>query len=159
MKSRSENSAVQRAISGTVTDENGDPVAGANVTVKGTTAGIMTDTDGRYRLTVPGNATTLVISFIGYISQEIAIGNQSVINIVLKSDVLSLSEIVVVGYGSQRKSDITGSVSSVKGPDLVQLPSIRSDEALQGRAAGVVVTNNDGAPGGAATIEFAEEIQ
>ena len=114
----------------------------------------ITDIDGGYSLILPDRAETLIISFVGYISQEINIGNASTINATLVPDTQSLSEVVVVGYGSQRKSDITGSVSSVKGPDLVQLPSIRSDEALQGRAAGVVVTNNDGAPGGAATIRI-----
>jgi TonB-linked SusC/RagA family outer membrane protein len=149
-----ENDAFQRAVSGKVTDENGGSIAGANVTVKGTTVGVMTDADGKFNLTLPENAKTLVISFVGYLPQEVNIGNSSTISVTLIPDTQSLSEVVVVGYGSQKKSDLTGSISSVKGTDLVRLPSIRSDEALQGRAAGVVVTNNDGAPGGVATIRI-----
>jgi TonB-linked SusC/RagA family outer membrane protein len=148
------NPAIQKAISGKVTDENGQPVAGANVTVKGTTVGAITDANGEYKLTLPENAKTLVLSFVGYLPQEITIGNQSVINVVLVSDIQALSEIVVVGYGTQRKSDLTGSISSVKSKDLVQLPVMRADQALQGRAAGVVVTNTDGAPGGNTTVRI-----
>ena len=146
------NSALQKTVSGKVTDENGASITGTNVSVKGTTVGTMTDADGKYKLTVPENATTLVISFVGYVSQEITIGNQSVINVVLISDNLAISEIVVVGYGQQRKSDITGAISSVKGQELVQLPMQRVDQALQGRAAGVLVLNTAGAPGANTTI-------
>jgi TonB-linked SusC/RagA family outer membrane protein len=153
-KNEWENSGIQKTVSGKVTDENGGSIAGANVTVKGTTVGVMTDADGKFSLTLPENAKTLVISFVGYLPQEVNIGNSSTISITLIPDTQSLSEVVVVGYGSQKKSDLTGSISSVKGTDLVQLPSIRSDEALQGRAAGVVVTNNDGTPGGVATIRI-----
>jgi TonB-linked SusC/RagA family outer membrane protein len=148
------NSAIQKAISGKVTDENGQPVVGANVTVKGTTAGAITDANGEYKLTVPDNAKTLVISFIGYLAQEVTIGNKSVIDVVLVAEIQALSEIVVVGYGTQRKSDLTGSISSVKSKDLVQLPVMRADQQLQGRAAGVVVTNTDGAPGGNTTVRI-----
>ncbi len=146
------NISVQKTVSGRVTDENGEAVAGANISVQGTTSGTITDADGRFRLTVPNNAKTLLISFIGYLSQEVIIGNQSVINVVLKADIQTLSEIVVVGYGQQRKSDITGAISSVKGAELVQLPMQRVDQALQGRAAGVLVLNTAGAPGAATTI-------
>jgi TonB-dependent starch-binding outer membrane protein SusC len=146
------NSAIQKTISGKVTDENGESIAGANVTVKGTTVGAITGADGRYKLTVPDNATTLVISFVGYLSQEVPIENKSVIDVVLVSDIQALSEIIVVGYGQQRKSDITGAISSVKGQELVQLPMQRVDQALQGRAAGVLVLNTAGAPGANTTI-------
>ena len=148
------NSAIQKTISGKVTDEKGESVVGANVTVKGTAIGTITDVEGMYKLTVPDEAKTLTISFIGYLAQDVAIGKESVINIVLVSEIQALSEIVVVGYGTQRRSDLTGSISSVKGDDLTQLPVIRADQALQGRAAGVVVTNNDGAPGGNTTIRI-----
>ena len=148
------NSAIQKTISGKVTDENGSSIAGANVTVKGTTVGTLTDPDGKYKLTLPENATTLVISFIGYLAQEVTIGDKSVIDVVLVAEIQALSEIVVVGYGTQRKSDLTGSISSVKSKDLVQLPVMRADQQLQGRAAGVVVTNTDGAPGGNTTVRI-----
>ena len=146
------NSAVQKAISGKVTDENGGSVPGAYVAVKGTNVGTITDVDGRYRLTLPDNAQTLVISFVGYVTQELTIGNSAIINVVLIADIQALSEIVVVGYGQQRKSDITGAISSVKGRELVQLPMQRVDQALQGRAAGVLVLNTAGAPGANTTI-------
>jgi TonB-linked SusC/RagA family outer membrane protein len=146
------NSAIQKTISGKVTDENGESIAGANVTVKGTAVGTITDAEGKYELTLPDNGKTLVISFVGYLPQEITIGNQSVINVLLRSDIQALSEIVVVGYGQQRKSDITGAISSVKGQELVQLPMQRVDQALQGRAAGVLVLNTAGAPGANTTI-------
>ena len=149
-----ENDAVQKAVSGKITDTNGEAIVGANVAVKGTTVGTTTNTDGMYKITVPAGANTLVVSFIGYLTQEVNIGNQSVINVVLESDIQALSEIVVVGYGQQRKSDITGSISSVKSKDLVQLPVMRADQQLQGRAAGVVVTNTDGAPGGNTTVRI-----
>jgi TonB-linked SusC/RagA family outer membrane protein len=145
---------VQNKITGRVKDENGVPVPGANVTVKGTTVGTITDAGGNFSLVLPENAKFLVVSFVGYLPQEIPIGTTSAFSVNLIPDTQSLSEVVVVGYGSQKKSDLTGSISSVKGTDLLQLPSIRSDEALQGRAAGVVVTNNDGAPGGIATIRI-----
>jgi TonB-linked SusC/RagA family outer membrane protein len=153
-KNERENSALQKAISGKVTDENGQPVVGANVTVKGTIVGAITDAKGEYKLTVPANAKTLAISFIGYLAQEVTIGNKSVIDIVLVAEIQAISEIVVVGYGTQRKSDLTGSISSVKSKDLVQLPVMRADQQLQGRAAGVVVTNTDGAPGGNTTVRI-----
>jgi TonB-linked SusC/RagA family outer membrane protein len=146
------NSAIQKTISGKVTDENGESIAGANVAVKGTTVGAITDAEGKYKLTVPENAATLVISFVGYLAQEVTIGNKSVIDVVLVADIQALSEIVVVGYGQQRKSDITGAISSVKGQELVQLPMQRVDQALQGRAAGVLVLNTAGAPGANTTI-------
>ncbi len=146
------NSSFQRPISGKVTDEHGSPIPGANVTVKGTTIGTMTDVDGKYRLTVPDDSKTLVISFIGYLSQEVIIGNSSSLDVTLVADTQTLSEVVVIGYGSQRKSDITGAISSVKGKELVQLPMQRVDQALQGRAAGVLVLNTAGAPGANTTI-------
>jgi len=145
-------SSIQRPISGKVTDEHGSPIPGANVTVKGTAIGTMTDVDGKYKLTVPDDAKTLVISFIGYLSQEVIIGNSSSLDVTLVADTQTLSEVVVIGYGSQRKSDITGAISSVKGKELVQLPMQRVDQALQGRAAGVLVLNTAGAPGANTTI-------
>jgi len=142
----------QNRITGTVTGEDGLAVAGANVTVKGTTTGTITDADGKFTLTLPENAKTLIISFVGYLPQEVSIGNSLTIFATLLPDTQTLSEVVVVGYGQQRKSDITGAISSVKGRELVQLPMQRVDQALQGRAAGVLVLNTAGAPGANTTI-------
>ncbi|MFD1140049.1 SusC/RagA family TonB-linked outer membrane protein [Larkinella insperata] len=142
---------MERVISGRVTGNDG-PLPGASIVVKGTTVGTTTDTEGKYTLRAADKATTLVVSYIGYLPQEIAIGNRTTIDIVLQQDANTLSEMVVVGYGTQRKSDLTGSISSIKAADITQLPTQRVDQALQGRAAGVMVLNTDGAPGGNTTI-------
>jgi TonB-linked SusC/RagA family outer membrane protein len=146
------NTFIEKTISGKITDENGAPLMGASVAVKGTTLGTITNVEGNYTLTVPDNARILVISYVGYVPQEVAIGNSTTVDVVLVSDIQSLSELVVVGYGQQKKSDITGAISSVKGADLTQLPMQRVDQALQGRAAGVLVINTAGAPGALTTI-------
>jgi TonB-linked SusC/RagA family outer membrane protein len=142
-------------VSGTITDATtNEALIGVNISIEGTNKGVISDINGNYTIDVPDDKATLVFSYIGYATVRIPVGGKITINVTLSPNVTNLEEVVVVGYGSQRKSDITGSVSSVKGNDLVQLPSIRSDEALQGRAAGVVVTNNDGVPGGSATIRI-----
>ena len=102
-----------QTVKGTVIDENGDPMIGVNVVIKGTTTGVITNTDGNYGIEASPDAT-LIFSFIGYNTEEITVGNQSVINVSLQPDVTQLQDIVVVGYGSMKKSDITGAVTSVK---------------------------------------------
>lgn len=144
----------ERVVSGKVSDDNGDALPGANVVVKGTALGATTDVNGDYRLQLPADAQTLVVSYIGYNSKEVSIGNQTRIDISLTPDLETLDEVVVVGYGVQRKSDLTGAVTSVKGTDLAQLPMQRVDQALQGRAAGVMVLNTSGQPGGQTTIRI-----
>lgn len=151
-----EETIVQKGrVTGTITDAmTNEPLIGVNISIEGTTKGVISDINGNYSINVDEENASLLFSYIGYATVKIPIGDKITINVPLVPNVTNLNEVVVVGYGSQRKSDITGSVSSVKGSDLVQLPSIRSDEALQGRAAGVVVTNNDGAPGGVSTIRI-----
>jgi len=146
--------AAEKTIAGKVTSDDGEALPGASVVVKGTAIGATTDAEGAFKLTIPDDATTLVISYIGFMSQEITIGNQTAFNIVLVPDVATLADIVVVGYGIQKKSDLTGAIASVKGDELAQLPTQRVDQALQGRAAGVMVLNQSGAPGGATTIRI-----
>ena len=114
--------AQQKTIKGTVVDATGQPIIGANVSVKGTTIGIITDIDGKYTLQVPNNST-LAISYIGYVSQNIAVGNQSTINVTLKEDTQNLEEVVVVGYGTQKKVTVTGAVASVSGEQLKASPT------------------------------------
>lgn len=133
-------------ISGQITEENGEPIPGASVLVKGTTVGTAADLDGRYTLSAPGSGI-LVFSFIGYESQEVNIGNRAIINVTLKPVLSDLQEVVVVGYGTQRRSDLTGSVSSVKSEQLTAYPAIDAVQALQGRAAGVQIQATNGAPG------------
>ena len=139
--------AQQMTITGTVTDKDGT-LPGVNILVKGTALGVVTDNNGKYTITVPNANAVLVFSFIGYTTQEIQVDSQRSIDVVLAEDAATLEEVVVVGYGTQRKSDVTGSVVSVKGTELNTLPNMRPDAALQGRASGVMIQNTDGAPGG-----------
>lgn len=126
---------------------------GVTVLEKGTTNGTITDIDGNYRLGVEEGAT-IVVSFVGYLSQEIEVSNQSKINIALEVDVKQLDEVVVIGYGTAKKSDLTGSVATVDTKALQNTPNSRIDQALQGRAAGVQVTQTSGAPGAGTTIRI-----
>lgn len=144
----------ERTITGKVTDENGEPLAGASITAKGASSGVTADDNGNFSITVPDNVSDLVISYAGYVQQEVTVRNRSTITVVLKSESAFLNEVTVIGYGTQRKADLTGSVSSVKGRDLDKLPTQRVDQALQGRAAGVSVQNTDGEPGGNVTIRI-----
>lgn len=140
-------STVAFAVTGSVVDENGQPMPGVNVIEKGTTNGTSTDKDGAYKISVQDDNATLVISFIGYVAQEIAVNGRAQINVNMTPDLHALQEVVVVGYGTQRKSDLTGAVSSVKADDIKKMPVATVDQALQGRASGVTVTSNSGSPG------------
>ncbi len=142
----------QRVITGIVTDaKTNDPLIGANILVKGTNEGTITDLDGSYSLTCPSGADFLVFSYTGYKEQEIKIGTENVINVILSEGSL-LDEIVVVGYGIQKKSVVTGSISSLKTKDLEKVPSARVEQSLQGRVAGVTIAQNSGQPGSPSTI-------
>ncbi len=145
---------IERDISGQVIDENEDPLPGVNVVAKGTTIGTVTDIDGNYRLSVPDNTEILVFSSVGYTTEEVTIGSQSVINMAMLPDIKSLSEIVVVGYGTQEKSDLTGAISSVESQDITRLSERRLENALQGRAAGVQVVRTEGSPGAPARVNI-----
>jgi TonB-linked SusC/RagA family outer membrane protein len=142
----------QTQVSGTVTTKQGDPVPGVNVVVKGTGSGTTTDGNGKYALTITDSNPVLTFSFIGFMNQDITVGNRTVIDVQLEEDVRSLEEVVVVGYGTVRKSDLTGSVSSVKADAFKDMPVTTVDQALQGRAAGVQVTQSSAAPGGGLSI-------
>ena len=147
-----EASAQNRTISGKIVDTAGQPVIGAAVTVVGNSRiGAATDLDGNFSLSVPAGASISVES-IGYTSQTFAIGNQSVFNIVLEEDAEMLEETVVIGYGVQRKSDLTGSVASVRETELQNRSTSDAAAALQGKAAGIHIINSSGAPGASASI-------
>ncbi|MEP1782426.1 carboxypeptidase-like regulatory domain-containing protein, partial [Reichenbachiella sp.] len=133
-------------LTGKVTDENGEGLPGASVLVKGTTNGTITDLDGNYSLTAPEDAI-IVISFVGYKSQELSIGGRSTLDVQLEVDAEQLDEVVVVGYGTQRKVDLTGAVGSISSADIVNKPIVSADQALAGRIAGVQITNRSGDPG------------
>ncbi len=138
-------------VTGKVTDERGDPIVGASILIKGTSRGMNTDVNGKYKLDVAKNAT-LIISFVGYETQEMAVGSKSVIDFALATKSNELQNVVVIGYGSQRKSDLTGSVGSVRGDQLLERPVPSLNQGLQGRIAGVQVNNNSGRPGGRTTV-------
>jgi TonB-dependent starch-binding outer membrane protein SusC len=134
-------------VKGKVASETGEGLPGVTVLVKGTTNGTATDAEGNYSLSVPGGSGTLVISFIGYQTQEVAINNRSTINVTLVPDAKSLEEVVVVGYGVQKKETVTGSVAAVKGADLVKSPTVNLSNSMAGRLPGVVAVNRSGEPG------------
>lgn len=133
-------------ITGVVVDETSLPVIGANVTVKGTTNGTITDIDGKFTLNVPTGAQ-LVVSFIGYVTQELTVGNKTDFQIVLKVDTQTLEEVVVVGYGVQKKVNMTGSVAAINAESLANRPVTNTSTALQGMLPGVTVVQNSGQPG------------
>ncbi|GAB3496410.1 TonB-dependent receptor [Spirosoma knui] len=148
---------VDRLITGTVKSETGEGLPGVSVVVKNTTRGTSTDADGKYRLSIPddnGSATTLVFSFVGYVNQEVAVGNRSSVDVQLAPDDKSLDEVVVVGYGTVKKSDLTGSLAQVKSKDLNAYPATNVLQALSGRAAGVQVLQNTGAPGAPVSVRI-----
>ena len=135
-------------VTGTVTDAMNEPLIGVNVQVKGTTIGAITDIDGRYSLSVPGAQSVLVFSYVGYLPQEITVGNQRDLNVVMREDTQSLEEVVVVGYGVQKKVNLTGSVSSVNFDEEMQnRPITDASQALSGKISGVWVSQNSGKPG------------
>ncbi|UPL49052.1 SusC/RagA family TonB-linked outer membrane protein [Hymenobacter sublimis] len=137
-------------VSGRITQSNGDPLPGVTVIVKGTTIGATTDADGRFSLNAPENST-LVVSYVGFARKEVPItGASSSVNVTLTEDTRALSEVVVVGYGTQERGSVTGAVSSVSSREIATQPVADATQALQGRAAGVTITSNGGAPGGAA---------
>lgn len=146
----------QLTVSGTVTDsQSGEVLPGVNITVKGMpTRGASTDQNGSYSLRVPSSRDTLVYSFIGYIKKEVPVQGRSTINVSLSPDVQQLEDVVVIGYGTQQVEDNTGSVSAVSSDDFNEGAITSPQELFQGKAAGVTVTSNDGAPGSGATIRI-----
>lgn len=145
--------AQQQVVTGVIADEQGNPMPGVNVIIKGTTQGASSDGNGKFYIEASNN-DILVISFIGYKTQEVLVGNQTKINVQLTEDVSTLQEVVVVGYGEMKKSDITGSVASLKGDDLVKTVSSGVDQALAGRIAGVSTVQMSGQPGASVSIRI-----
>ncbi len=144
-----------QSVSGTVTDIFGDPLPGIDVVIKGTVKGASTDFDGKYSINNVSPSDVLVISSIGYTTQEIPVGDKTVIDVNLEESEETLEEVVVIGYGTAKKSELTGSISSIKGADIVaETVSTSIDQGLQGRAAGVNITLNSGAPGASSSINI-----
>ncbi|MFZ9504678.1 MAG: SusC/RagA family TonB-linked outer membrane protein, partial [Cyclobacteriaceae bacterium] len=147
--------AQSSTVTGKVTSaEEKSPLPGVNILIKGTNRGTTTDANGQFTLTLSPNDKILIVSSIGYRSQEITIEGRSQLNILMESDQVTLEDIIVVGYGTVRKSDLTGSVSSLKGGDLTVIPSANPMQALQGKVAGVQVSSFSGAPGSSAYVRI-----
>ena len=137
----------KKMVNGVVLDATGMPVIGANVMEKGTTNGTITDMDGKFSLEVDKDAT-LVISYIGFADQEIKVGNQTSLSITLKEDAEALDEVVVVGFGTQKKANVTGAVATVTGEDLIKRPVYNVASSLQGKLPGLSISQASGQPGG-----------
>lgn len=148
------NSQQKKDISGTVRDGSGAPIPGVSIVVKGTSMGALTDVDGKFKLTIPGDAKTLVFSFVGMKTQEIAVGSQSQINVTLEEETVGIEEVVAVGYGTMRKSDFAGAASKIKVEGTEEKPYTSFDGVLQGKLAGVQITANTGTPGGEMTFNI-----
>ena len=145
----------ERTIKGKVTDKsNGDGLPGVNVVVKGSSVGTTTDGSGNYSISVADQGSTLVFSFVGFVSQEVVVGNRSVVDIAIESDIKALSEVVVIGYGTAKKSDLTGAVGSVKEEQLRERPTPSLNQAMAGKVAGVQVNVNSGRPGGRTNVRI-----
>ncbi len=143
----------KKTITGIVYDENGETMIGANVVEKGTTNGAMTDIDGKFTLEVSENAR-LVISYIGYTSQELSVSGKTDFTIRMSGDTQALEEVVVVGYGTQKKANLTGAVATMKAGNIQNAPVTGLDHAMQGKMAGVTVYQNSGAPGASASVRI-----
>ncbi|WP_159467104.1 TonB-dependent receptor [Dyadobacter sp. 3J3] len=140
-------------VKGKIIDEAGQPIPGASITVKGSQQGTLSNVDGTYSLAASAQST-LVFSFVGYLKEEIPVNNKTTIDITLKVDQKALDEVVVVGYGTQRKIETTGSIASVKASDLVQTPVVNLAQGLQSRISGVQINQNSGSPGGNISVRI-----
>lgn len=141
-----------KKITGTVSNEKGVTLPGATVTAKGTTTAVTTDVNGKFSIDVPAAVKSLVITFIGMEAETIALGKATNISVVLKTTASILSDVVVIGYGTRKRADVTSAISSVKEKDLKDMPVAGIDQAIQGKVAGVTITNNSGQPGGGVSI-------
>ncbi|MCK0148094.1 TonB-dependent receptor [Arenibacter sp. F26102] len=143
-----------KVVIGAVTDQDGAPLPGVNIVQKGTGNGVVADFDGNYEIKLRSGAQTLIFTYVGFSSKEISTSGKSVVNVTLEEDAQFLEEVVVVGYGTQTRSDLVGSVGSVKGEDIAKMPVPTFDMALQGRTAGLNIVNTSSEPGGEVTIRI-----
>src|SRR5690606_32811314 len=149
------NASAQTTVTGTVTSsEDGEPLPGVNVVVENTTKGTVTGIDGTYSIELGPDETSLNFTFVGYTTQTVAVNGRTTVNVVMEPDTKTLEEVVVIGYGIVRKSDLTGSVSSVKGEDLTRIPAVSPMQNLQGKVSGLQVTSPSGAPGSSPVVRI-----
>jgi TonB-linked SusC/RagA family outer membrane protein len=140
------------SVQGKITDERGEVLVGVTVLEKGTSNGTITDVNGAYKLRCSTSNPVVLFSFVGYLTKEVIVGSQTAVDVVMEPDVKTLGEVVVVGYGTQEKKDLTGSIASVNAADLVKIPVSGLDQALQGQVAGLQISQSNGAPGGNTNI-------
>ena len=151
--SKAQGTQQSKLVKGTVVDKNGEPVIGANVIVKGTTNGTITDIDGNFSLEAPGNAK-LVVSYIGYEAQEIAVGNQTKLKVMLKDDSQALDEVLVVAYGTQKVRSVTGAMGKLDAEEIADIPVPNIANKMQGKFAGVSITQSNGEPNAGMAIRI-----
>lgn len=144
----------QKLASGKITDENGNPLPGVNIKVEGTTIGAISDINGKYAINISSDDAVLIFSFIGYKTQRIPAAGKTTIDVSMEPDLATLEEVVVIGYGTARRSDLTGSIGSVSSRELVAFPTTNLLQSLQGKVAGLSITSNNGAPGSGSTIRI-----
>src|SRR5512145_682353 len=152
--SGSESVMQQMTVTGIVKDETGQPMPGVNIQIEGTTSGTTTDVSGKYSINVPNANSVLIFSFIGYDEQKVTVNGQSVIDVNMALNVASLEEVVVVGYGTQKKKDLTSAIAVVNTTDLVKSPVANVTSAMIGLIPGVEVQSNQGTPGMAPTVRI-----
>ena len=148
------NAQAQNRVTGKVIDNQGGGLPGVNVVVEGTSTGVITDTNGDYQIGIPDGGAVLVFSFVGFVTEKIDIGNQSIINVTLLGDVAALQEVIVVGYGTQEKRDVTAAISSIDGDAIKRIPTASTAQALQGQVAGVDIVSQGGRPGQGSSIRI-----
>ena len=144
--------AQERAVTGVVKSNDDNPLTQTTITIKGTKKAVASDNKGRYKIEVSGKNSVLVFSHVGFITKEVPVAGKSVIDVILDADAATLGDVVVVGYGTQQKKDVTVSIEKVNMKDLNKAPVRSFDEALAGRVAGVQVTSSDGQPGSESRI-------
>jgi TonB-linked SusC/RagA family outer membrane protein len=142
----------QITVTGIVTSDQDDGLPGVNVIVKGTSQGTITDTNGRYSIDVPSSDATLVFSYVGYLTEEVIVGDRSTIDMMMTPDVVSLSEVVVVGYGTEKKKDLTGAISTISSQDFARVPAVNPLDALAARAPGLSITSSSNMPGSSPNV-------
>ena len=146
--------AQNTTVTGTVSDDSGETLIGVSIAIKGTTRGVITDVDGKYSIPQLSSQSVLVFSYVGYLSQEITVGNRTSINVSLREDSQTLDEVVFIGYGAVKRGDVTGSVVSVNADEMLKRNPLTVDYGLQGAAAGVAVYRNSGDPSGSTTVRI-----